>query len=289
MRRLLREPLLHFLVLGALLFAGYGLLHGRKAPAPQQILVSQGQIASLLEGFARSRQRAPTPDELAGLIRDRVRQEVYYREALVLGLDKDDAIIRRRLQQKMEFISDDVAAQATPADAELNAYLQAHPDAFRLESRLSFRQLYLDPQKHGANLGRDATQLLEQLRAHDPAAVSVTGDPLMLGHTFSDAPRSEIKNAFGEVFAAKLDTLALRQWQGPVESSYGMHLVFISERSQGQVPALADVREAVRRAWDEARRQDANERFYQELLRHYTVTVEAPQPVAEPSKLAAVR
>ena len=117
----------------------------------------------MLDSFTQTRQRPPTQEEWEGLIRDRVRQEVFYREALALGLDKDDLIIRRRLQQKMEFVSDDVAAQAQPTDAELNAYLQAHPDSFRVDQRFTFRQVYLNPEKHGKSLARDAAQLLAQL------------------------------------------------------------------------------------------------------------------------------
>ena len=123
------------------------------------------------------------------MIRDRVREEVYYREALALGLDKDDTIIRRRLQQKMEFVSDDVAAQAQPTDAELSAYLQAHPDSFRVEQRFTFRQVYLNPEKHGKNLARDAAQLLAQLnQAGGKADISALGDPFMLDHQLRRAP-----------------------------------------------------------------------------------------------------
>ena len=163
MKRILKEPLVHFLLLGALLFGGYELVNRNAEPAPGRIVISQGQIASVVENFTRTQQRPPTREEMEGLIRAQVRGEVYYREALALGLDKDDAIIRRRLQQKMEFISDDIAAQAQPTDTELNVFLQAHPDKFRVEQQFTFRQLYLNPEKHGTNLASDAAQLLAKL------------------------------------------------------------------------------------------------------------------------------
>jgi hypothetical protein len=288
MNRLLKEPLVHFLALGGLLFAGWAVLNRSAAPAPGRIVVSQGQLASMMETFARTRQRPPTPDEWDGLIRARVREEVYYREALALGLDKDDAIIRRRLQQKMEFVSDDTAAQASPpTDAELNAYLEAHPDTFRLEERFTFRQVYLDPAKHGESLARDAARLLERLnRAGGDTGFAAMGDPFVLDTTLTALPAGEIAGKFGERFAAALGGLPLGRWQGPVESAYGVHLVLVSERAAGRVPALAEVRDAVRREWDDARRRDANETFYRELLKHYTVTIEQPAAGEQGKKLA---
>jgi len=290
MKRILKEPLCHFLALGALLFVGYGVLNRSGAPQPGRIVVSQGQLASMRETYIRTWQRPPTREEWQGLIRDRVREEVYCREAMALGLDRDDTIIRRRLRQKMEFISDDIAAQVPPTDAELNAYLKAHPDKFRVEQQFTFRQLYLNPAKHGENLARDAAQLLAKLNpaGGDPGFAAL-GDPFLLDKSFTAVPAGEIAKQFGQDFAAKLGGLQPGHWQGPVESGFGVHLVFISERTEGHLPVLADVRDAVRREWDNARRLEANEKFYRELLKHYTVTVEQPDPVADPNKLAKVR
>ena len=152
----------------------------------------------------------------------------------------------------MEFVSDDIAAQAQPTDAELNAYLQAHPDTFRVEPRFTFSQVYLNPEKHGENLARDAAQLLAQLKqAGGKTDFSALGDSFMLDQQFDALPASEVARQFGEKFAATLGGLSPGQWQGPVESGYGVHLVFVSERTEGRLPALADVRDAVRREWDE--------------------------------------
>jgi PPIC-type PPIASE domain len=288
-QRLLREPLVHFLVLGGLIFAGYGLLDRNGAVAPGRIVVSQGQLASMMAGFTRTWQRPPTPEEWEGLIGDRVREEVYSREALALGLDRDDTIIRRRLRQKMEFISEDMATQAQPTDAELRAYLTAHPDLFRVERRFTFTHVFLNPEKRGESLARDAERLLTQLnqagaRAEDPGL----GDPFLLEHHFVAVPASEVDKQFGKGFGAKLDGITPGVWQGPIESGYGLHLVLVSERTQGELPALADVRDMVRREWDSARRKEANERFYQDLLKRYTVTIEGPEPV-EARKVATRR
>jgi hypothetical protein len=156
--------------------------------------------------------------------------------------------------------------------------------------RFTFRQLYLNPEKHGANLAHDAAQLLAHLnQAGNKADISVLGDPLMLERSFKAEPGSEIAKQFGDKFAAKLRELAPGQWQGPVESGYGVHLVFISERAESRLPALAEVRDAVRREWDDTRRLETNEKFYQNLLTHYTVTIEPLQPAEEPKELAVAQ
>jgi hypothetical protein len=279
LKKLAREPLVHFLLLGAVIFGVYSLVSKHSSSEQGKIVITQGQLESMLDGFTQTRQRPPTPEEWQGLIRDRVREEVYYREALALGLDRDDLIIRRRLRQKMEFVSDDVAAQAQPTEAELSAYLEAHPDSFRVDQRFTFRQLFLNPAKHGVNLARDTAQLLAQLKQQGGKSdISALGDPILLENHYDALPSGEVGKLFGDKFAAVLGGLPLGQWQGPVESGYGMHLVFVSERVGSRVPALAEVHDAVRREWEEAHRLEANDKFYGELLKHYTVTIEKPAP-----------
>jgi PPIC-type PPIASE domain len=279
MKSLIREPLAHFVLLGAAIFAAYSLVSKHTSGEPGTIVVSQGQLASMWEGFTTTRQRPPTGDEWEGLIRARVRQEVYYREALALSLDKDDAIIRRRLQQKMEFVSDDAAAQRQPTDAELNAYLQAHADQFRAAPRFTFYQLFLDREKHGKNLARDAALLLAQVNhAGAGTDVSALGDTFMLGGRFDVLPAGEVARTFGDAFAKQLSGLSPGRWHGPIESSFGLHLVFVSERGEARAPVLTEVRDAVRREWDDAQRLEGKEKLYQEMLKRYAVTVEHLEP-----------
>jgi hypothetical protein len=279
MRKLLREPLLHFVLLGAGLFLVYSLRQQNGSRRePGQILVTFGQIEQMATGFAKTWQRPPSPEELAALVRDRVREEVYCREAMALGLDREDAVVRRRLRQKLEFVSEDLAALAEPTDADLEEYLRTHADAFRVEPRYAFKQVLLDPQKHGERLASDAAELLAQLdRAGAKADLSTVGDSRMLEPEFAQLPASEIAKQFGAPFALALARLEPGRWQGPVESGYGVHLVYVSERVEGRTPALAEVRDAVRREWDEARRLAANEAFYRQLLERYTVTIESAE------------
>jgi hypothetical protein len=263
-------------MLGAGLFILYGLIsRPAGSGATGKIVVTAGQVERLSSGFAKNWQRPPTDAELSGLIDDWVREEIATREAMALGLDKDDSVVRRRLRQKMEFVSDDIAAQVAPTDADLNAYLQAHPESFRVEARFTFSQVYLDPAKHGAHLAEDAAQLLARLKqAGAKADISALGDSILLEHTLQSAPASEVAKQFGEEFAAALGRVVLGEWQGPVESGYGAHLVLVSQRTEGRLPALSEAREVVRREWGNARRLEGNERFYQELLKRYTVTIE---------------
>jgi hypothetical protein len=275
MKRLLKEPLVHFLVLGAALFAVSALVGKTTGGAPGTIVITRAQIESLSTGFSRTWQRQPTADELHGLIQDRVREEVYCREAIALGLDKDDTIIRRRLRQKMEFMSEDVAAVAEPTESDLRAYLAAHADVFLIEPRITFRHVYLDPARHKDTLPADAQKLLAELNASGRGAdISRLGDPFLLDHTFDGVPSGVIAKQFGEPFAAAVSGLPLRRWQGPIASGYGAHLVYVGAREEGRTPALDDVRDAVRREWANAQRLEANEAFYRDLRKRYAVTIE---------------
>jgi PPIC-type PPIASE domain len=280
-RKLLHEPLFHFLVLGALIFVVFEFASKDESDEPQRIVVTQGQIASLITGFSRTWQRPPTAAELDGLIRDYIHEEVAAREAKALGLDKDDTVIRRRLRQKLEFIAEDVVAQAQPTEEQLQKYLADHPEAFRSEQRLSFSQVYLDPQRHGENLTRDAVSLLGRLQqAGDKADISALGESSLLDQHFEALATTEVSKQFGEKFTAELGNLPVGQWQGPIESGYGVHLVLIVERKDGRSPALDEVRAAVQREWANAQRLEANEKFYEGLLQRYTVTIQQPQIAA---------
>jgi hypothetical protein len=289
MKKFIREPLLHFLLLGASIFVAYSLVTKPGNNEPKKIVISQGQVAAMAEGFVRTWRRPPTAEEIEGLIKDRVQEEVYCREARALGLDKDDSIIRRRLRQKIEFVTDDVTALAEPTDDQLGTYLKAHADTFRVQRQFTFSQVYLNPERHGEDLVRDSAELLAHLRqAGDKADVGEFGDSFLLEHRFQSLPASEVVKQFGEKFATKLGELSLGQWGGPIESGYGVHLVLISERTEGRVPALAEVRDAVRREWANARRLEGKDKFYHELLKHYIVTIERPMAAKE-KQIAAVR
>lgn len=279
MRRILKEPLLHFLLLGAGFFITYSFISLSDGPSSEsrKIVITQGLIEHLVEGFSMTWLRSPTDEELAGLLRDRVREEVYYREAMLMGLDKDDTVIRRRLRQKMEFISEDLSMQAEPTDADLEAYLRAHPDMFRVEQRFTFSQIYFNPERRGENIAGYIAQLLTQLnRPGGGFDQRIEGDPLLLEHRFVSEPAGEVAKLFGKDFAANLSTLPIGKWHGPIKSGYGLHLVLISERTEARLPALEAVRGEVHRQWRNTQRIEENEKFFQKLLQRYEVTIDDP-------------
>lgn len=272
MRRFVREPLLHFLVLALLVFAAYGLVP-RREPATATIDVTQAKIAQLAGLFAKTWQRPPTAPELKGLIDDYVKEEIYVREALRLGLDTDDAVIRNRLRLKMEFVSDADAEATPPTGAQLQAYLDAHPEAFRRPPEVAFEQVYINPDKHIPDAAAAAAALLEPLRK-DAGYAATAGDTSLLPASLPLTDQQGIAQVFGDDFAAAVLRLAPGQWEGPVPSAVGLHLVKVTQYLPGSQPALADIRPAVEREWMNDHRKAVAQRRLDDLLAHYTVTVE---------------
>src|SRR5688500_13144071 len=278
MKKLLREPLVHFLLLGMVLFAAEALVAKRADREPGKIVVTQGHIEHMAAVHERTGRRPPTQEVLKGLIDNYVREEVLYREGLALGLDRDDPVIRRRMRQKMDLLAEDANALVEAGDRDLQAYLDAHHARFAIEPRISFRQVYLDPGRDGRDLDREIARLLAELRRiGDSNAAGRAGDATQLEHQLQAASTTDIARTFGQEFAAGLVKLPRGQWQGPVRSAYGLHFVLVSERTDPRAPALEEVREAVRREWTRDRLVAGSEGFYQRLLQRYTVTIEHPK------------
>ena len=277
LKKLLREPLVHFLALGALFFAFFEWRGGGSGPGSTRIVITPGLVQHLASGFAKTWQRPPTDAELKGLVDDHVKEEIAVREANAMGLDRDDQIIRRRLRQKMEFLVEDAVDQVPPTDEELQAWLDAHPEVFRAEPRVAMRQVYFNPERRGTTARADAEKLLARLRTAGPdAGGDSPGDPSMLPAELPLGPLSEVARAFGTEFAAKVDAIAPGQWAGPLESPYGLHLVLVSERVEPVRPALADVRPLVEREFTAERRTAQLQALYERLLEKYRVSIEMP-------------
>jgi len=279
MRKLLREPLLHFLLLGVLLFVVYGYVSEGEESEQGRIVVTEGQVASLATTFARTWQRMPTEAELEGLISGYIREEVLYREGVALGLDLNDPVIRRRVVQKLQFVEESEEV-SEPGEVDLQAYLDSNPEVFATQPRFSFRQVFIDPEKRGPPYVEDAERLLAELQLatrNAPAneqVIETPGDPTMLPMQFENAEAREVNRVFGPDFTRALEPLAVGEWTGPVRSGWGLHLVYLSERQEARVPLLAEVQEAVRSEWERERRLEESEAFYQQLLARYTVVVE---------------
>ncbi len=268
MRNLIREPLLHFLLLGAALFALYGWLSDGLSGAQNEVFVSRGQMRSLESQFERVWRRPPTPDELKGLIDNWVREEILYREGLVMGLDRDDPVVRRRIAQKVEFILEG-AIPATPTEAELQAWLDSHSEKYSVESRYSLRQVYFDPARHGEAIA----QVISRGQAALKKGRDDVGDPTMLPATMT-ASASDIARVFGNEFEIALRTLPLGAWQGPVSSGFGIHLVELQTREAGHNATLNEVRDAVTRDLMYARSEEATNASYEKVKATYNVRID---------------
>ena len=271
-RKVLREPLVHFGLIGGAMFLAYGLL-GEPTADNAEIVVTSDRIASLSAQFSATRGgRAPTDTELRGLVDTYVRDEMLYREGLALGLDRDDPVVRARVRQKADILSGDALA-AEPTDADLQAYLDAHRSEFDLPGRMSFEQIYFDPTKHDEALETVAANAREALTAgRAPGAV---GDRTMLPQRLTQVLPAEIRARFGDAFEQQVVQFRGEGWHGPVVSSFGAHLVRIISREPATRATLNTARHVIARDWTRAHTETMKERFYRELAKRYTVRVDA--------------
>jgi hypothetical protein len=284
-RRVIREPLLHFFLLGAALFLLFGWLNRGAMEAPDEVVVDQARIESLVAQFQRVWQRSPTPAEAQGLIDNWIREEIMYREGVALGLDVNDSVVRRRIAQKMAFIADG-AVPTEPTEAELQDWLQSDIDEYRLEPVYSLQQVYFDPARHRDDLAEHLTKLRSTLA--DDGSVP-EGDATLLPGSLQSARASEVARTFGSEFADAIADLPVAEWQGPLESAYGLHLVKLDGKTPGREPTLAEVRNAVERDWSAAQSEKLNEAFYRAVRERYTVRMAAdaaavPAPVTSGSR-----
>lgn len=287
MKKLIKEPLLHFFAIGALLFA-VNAWRAQKRPVAEngpRIEVTAAVIDRLCAGYERQFGQAPDAEELRGLVTAHVKEEVLCREALALGLDRDDSIVRRRLAQKMEFLTADVTNAAPPEEAAVQRYFTEHAAGYAKPGRVSFRHVYFSKEKRGAKAGTEALEALAALAKG--ASDESMGDAFLHGFDFAGRENEEISALFGQDFTRQLAALPAGAWQGPVESSYGLHLVRVDARSEASPVKLDEVRVAVERDFNDERRVTANREVFEKLRERYEVEVdEAALAKAAASKTA---
>lgn len=276
-RRLLREPLLHFAMLGAVICGGYRLIASPTSDA-SEIVITTDRIASITAQFRASHGgRPPHEEELRAAVDAYVRDEMLYREGLALGLDRDDPVVRNRIRQKAQLLSEDALA-SEPGDRDLEAYLAAHQTEFDLPGRVSFQQIYIDPGRHqGEDLATIVTSIQQALTlGRQPGSL---GDRTLLPATMTEVLPHDVEAAFGTDFAKQLAAIDGEVWQGPLTTSYGLHLVRITHRGEPTRATLADARDVVAREWSRAQTAKMKEQFYKVLAQRYTVRVEADADV----------
>jgi hypothetical protein len=277
-RKLIHEPLFHFLLLGVMIFLLAGQVHSGSVGSGEKIVVTQSGIESMVVGFSRTWMRPPTQEELQGLVDDYVREEVLYREAKAMGLDQDDVIVRRRMRQKFEFLAEDLAARTgPPTDQELEAYLRQHADKYSEEASFSFEHVFFSREKRGASADVDATAMLVRLKGKGAIDIEKLGDAFLLPSQFEKTSAGETARLFGEKFTNELTKTQLGTWAGPIESSYGLHLVRVNARIPEVAPPLANVRESVLRDLLSDRRKQELDTQYEKLRARYTVVVDPPE------------
>lgn len=278
LRTLVREPLLHFLLIGLALFLWYG----RVAPDgtdASRIVITQAQVDVLARQFEATWSRPPTPTELRGLVDTYVTDEMLFREGRELGLGEDDAVIRRRIRQKYQVMSEELLATEPPSDEELAKYLERHADRFRSAGTMTFEQVIV------ADVGAGAEREVDRARKalEDGADPINVGRPTMLPSREDAAALDLVARDFGQEFVRQLEQVPLGQWHGPVQSPFGTHVVRVTQRTPGALPALDDIRVAVTREWERERRERALEANLAELRRKYPVVNEAQLPAATTS------
>lgn len=275
MRQFLHQPLLHFFVLGVLLFAAYAGLNRGQSASPGEITVSRQDVEVLQAQFTRLWQRTPTKEELDGLIEGWVKEEIYYREGLSLGLDRNDPVVRRRVAQKLEFVADG-QAPTLPTDEQLQAWLDQHRDRYRVAPRYTLHQVYFDPVRRASRMSAD----IEASRAALARGDRVRGDATMLPASLDRAAAGEVERQFGPEFVTALRGLPVGGWHGPVPSSFGLHLVELRARDEGREASLGEVRDAVQRDLLQHRAEESRSAYYARLRSNYKVRVEGREPVA---------
>ena len=286
MERWLREPLVHFLAIGSLLFVVFHWSGGATGSGSRRIVITPGQMDAITAGFARTWMRPPTEQELKSQLDEYAREEIATREAMAMGLDRDDSVIRRRLRQKFEFIAEDAIDLAPPTDAELEAWLDAHQESFRVEPVVAFRQVTLTRDVRGVDIERDARAVLARLSNAGPAAaIDAIGDSRMLPQELR-ADRGEIARLFGGEFADAIARVEPGRWSGPIKSTYGLHVVLVREHEAGRPLTLAEARPQVEQEFTLDRRRNQLDAIYDKLLDRYRIVVES-HPATSSDAVAA--
>jgi hypothetical protein len=277
MRELFKKPAVHIVILGLIVAAAILLAKGPpSADATKRVVITGADLLQQRAAFMRTWQREPTAEELRGALEQHIRQEVLYREALARGYDRDDLVVRRAMQQKMEFLAASQALQEPPSEEEIEAFFALRKERYRLPAVMSFSQVYLSSDQRGVGVEQAAIDLLARLRSEDPdlADLGSWGDPIMLDTSYADQTERDVSAAFGEVFAEALVRLPVGEWQGPVSSGYGLHLVKVIEREDSRVPEWREVAGRVVNDIEFEARAAARDQLYQEIAQNYEVVLD---------------
>jgi peptidyl-prolyl cis-trans isomerase C len=282
--RLLREPLLHFLLVGALLFATYRYLNpaGERLDVSHRIEITPDDLRQMSVAWLAQGRPPPTAEQMRSLVETWIHDEVLFREALALGLDKNDTIVKRRMVQKMDFLAEDLSALREPTRAELEAWFQQHAERFADPPRVTFRHLYFSPDRRGAETHAAAEQARATLSGKpvDAPETRTVADPFMFQSYYPDRDPEQIAKDFGPGFARALFTLTPGAWQGPIESGFGWHVVWVDALTPSRLPSFEEIEPAVKTAWVDEQREADKRGLYDKMKSQYVVVV--PEDLTPP-------
>ena len=281
LRKFASQPLVQFFAIGALIYAAYAYMGDQAIDdGGKQIAVTAGEIAALEDSWKKRWNRAPTPQELQGVVRQLLRERVLAREATAMGLDRDDVVIRRRLAQKLEYLSQDLLGVGTPSDEELAAFLAQNARAYEKPAFVTLTHIFFDPDTRGEQALEEAKNqkvVLANLKVAPTDARSY-GDQFMLQSYYPERTYADLSKLFGSGFVDALKELSVGEWHGPVLSGYGVHLVYIHHREDAVPAKLEDVKDRVLADWQEKRRKELGEKYLSGLLERYQVSIESENP-----------
>ena len=293
-RRWLREPLLHFLLIGLVVFALYRMLNPAAVEQENRsrLELTDDDLRQLELGWMAQWRRPPTPEEMRRLVDSKVREEILYREALALGLDQGDTIVKRRMAQKMEFLAEDLSALREPNREELKAWFEKNAQRFTIAGRASFRHLYFSFDRRGEHARDEADRALQKLadQPADAPGASTLADPFMFQDYYGDRSPEQVANVFGAKFTRSLFQLEPGSWQGPIESGFGWHLVWVDSMTPARVPAFEEVEPEVKAEWVAEQRAEFKRRAFEAMKARYEIVLpkapakEAPLAVVPPTK-----
>lgn len=286
--KFLGEPLVHFIVIGTALFVLYGLWGQQDAQEQERaITITAGEIGWMTDAWQKRWNRPPTKQEREGLIKQYLRETVLYREAVAMGLDRDDVVIRRRMAQKLEFLTQDLISPEPPAQEDLQLYFEEHMDRYQQPDLITTTHVFFDPDMRGDKTLQYAETIKDKLNKlqQPPQDAQAFGDSFMLQSYYPERSEAELAKLFGSGFAQPVFELAPQEWHGPVLSGYGTHLVYIHDRREMDPPTLTEVEEQVMQDWENDEREKLNEQFINSLMARYDVTIEDELVNKNPGKV----
>ena len=270
-RALFHEPIVLFILIGFVFYLLQALIFNTDPSDRKQIIVTSDQLNQLESGFFNTWMRSPTQNELEGLIADQIRNEVFYREALAMGLEENDQVIRNRLRQKLELLMDNMASVNVPSEQMLEAFLQENADDFKKDYQVSFIQVFVNPELH-SDPQLVAENLLDQLR--DGASAEDLGDRTLMGYAFPEYSQTDVGRRFGSDFARQVIQVEPGVWSGPLNSGIGLHLIRIDHFEEGTLPELSQIRKSVEREWMAKQKSELKMAAYEKLLEGYDVQIQ---------------